>query len=114
VITDSGRNSGSLASPLNGRYPIGESYDALPEGAMRRASNLSSDLKFYNCSNQVETVMHILRDCPVARHVWRRSCLGLNMAANMIVPLQSWIIDWSRNFLSLKNAAKERVIELPL
>lgn len=85
--------------------------DVLRKGDMRRASNFSGDFKCYNCNNQVETVVNILRDSPVARYVWRGSCLGLNIAANTIVPWQWWITDWCRYFLSLKNAAKEIVIE---
>ncbi|CAH9053737.1 unnamed protein product [Cuscuta epithymum] len=59
--------------------------------AERGKRHITEDTSCNLCNNEEETVLHILRDCPFAMAVWRKSGLGLPRIGDMSPTSLEWV-----------------------
>lgn len=75
------------------------SHDRLMGNLNRYKRKLTNDPKCFICGGEDESTLHILRDCPAAKSVWRK----LEGFANLSSFYQGGLHEWIRNNLEFES-----------
>ncbi|KAK9010379.1 hypothetical protein V6N11_036890 [Hibiscus sabdariffa] len=63
----------------------------------RKRRNLATSDVCARCQSEIETIVHVLRDCPQARQVWEAVVVPAQLATFFSLPFSDWILQCVTN-----------------